>query len=450
MNKITDGIKDLSLEPSIPWIDKYKPKKLKEYLGNLSELVKIKDWLKHWNRKKSKSMIIFGPTGSGKTTLAYVVAKRFKYNVVELNSSDIRTAKHLKKFKLLAETDSPFTKNLILIDDIEVSQDQGFIKFVGEILQSTQNPIILTCADKYERKVSTIKRKCSSIELQYPSKPELTTFLVSIIKKEKRILNKKILNELLDNSKGDTRYCIINLEFHSIPCKQKTKKNNIAKKEKKYNIFAGSNLLFNNKVSIEDKVNIICTDRFMFENYIEHNSIHTSQDLNHSVDRMDLLSDADLLSHSINANQNFSLIPYHANLLSGVTRNSKRKRIEFPNNIGKISKTNNNRVKRRKLLPKGSSFPLEEFHFIKQILYAPMITPEVNIYKQTFDELIRLSWTIDDWKEQLFEDDSLNEQKLPKKEITKRKTKFVKFYNKTIKTLKTNINLENKTIKKKK
>ena len=71
-------------------------------------------------------------------------------NVVELNSSDIRTAKHLKKFKLLAETDSPFTKNLILIDDIEVSQDQGFIKFVGEILQSTQNPIILTCADKYD------------------------------------------------------------------------------------------------------------------------------------------------------------------------------------------------------------------------------------------------------------------------------------------------------------
>ena len=71
-------------------------------------------------------------------------------------------------------------------------------------------------------------------------------------------------------------------------------------------------------------------------------------------------------------------------------------------------------------------------------------------YKQTFDELIRLSWTIDDWKEQLFEDDSLNQQKLPKKEITKRKTKFVKFYNKTIKTLKTNINLENKTIKKKK
>jgi hypothetical protein len=286
--------------------------------------------------------------------------------------------------------------------------------------------------------------------LQYPSKSELTTFLVSIIKKEKRILNKKILDELIDNSKCDTRFCIINLEFHSIPCKNKPKKINIAEKEKNYNIFAGSNLLFNNKVSTEDKVNIICTDRFMFENYIEHNSIHTSQNLEHCVNRMDLLSDADLLSHSINANQNFSLIPYHANLLSGVTRNSKRKRIEFPNNIGKISKTNNNRVKRRKLLPKGSSFPLEEFHFIKKILYAPMITPEVNIYKQTFDELIRLSWTIDDWKEQLFEDDSLNEQKLPKKEIIKRKTKFVKFYNKTIKTLKININLQNKTIKKKK
>jgi len=445
MNKITDGIKDLSLEPLIPWIEKYKPKKLKEYLGNLSELVKIKNWLKHWDRKKSKSMIIFGPTGSGKTTLAYVVAKRFKYNIIELNSSGIRTAKHLHKFKLLAETDSPFTKNLILIDDIEVSQDQGFIKFIGEILKSTQNPIILTCTDKYERKISSIKKLCSSVELQYPSKAELTGFLVSIIKKEKRVLNKKLLNELMDNSKCDTRFCIINLEFHSIPCKHKTKNVNVAEKEKKYNIFAGSSMLFNNNISTEDKVKIICTDRFMFGNYIEHNSIHTSQNLEHCVNRMDLLSDSDILSHSINANQNFNLIPYHAHLLSGVTCNSKRKRIEFPRNIGKISKMNSNRVKRRKLLPKCSSFPLEDFYYIKQILYAPMITPEINIYKQTFDELIRLGWTINDWKEQLFENDSLNEQKLSKKEITKRKTKFVKFYNKMAKVLKTNINIENKT-----
>lgn len=444
MNNVTNGIRDLSLDTSISWIEKYKPKKLKEYIGNLNELVKIKDWLKHWNKNKSKSMIIFGPTGCGKTTLAYVIAKRFKYNIVEINSSDKRIAKNLQKFKLLAETNSPFAKNLILIDDVEVSQDQGFIKFMGELLKITKNPIILTCTDKYERKIATIKRNCNSIELRYPSKAELTNFLHTIIKKEKRKLNKNLINKLIDKSKCDIRFCIINLEFYSIPCKNENKQLKLAEKEKKYNIFAGSNLLFDNNVSNQEKVNIICTDRFMFENYIDHNSINTSKDLDQCLYRMDLLCDADILSHSINTKQNFNLIPHQANLLSGVTKNSKRKRIEFPNNIGKISKTNSNRIKRRKLLPKGSSFKLEEFDFIKKILYAPMITPDTKIYQQTFDKLIKIGWTIDDWKEQLFEDNSLNEQKLPKKQITKRKTKFIKFYNKMAKTLKSTLEIENK------
>ncbi|SVA31424.1 uncharacterized protein METZ01_LOCUS84278, partial [marine metagenome] len=53
-------------------------------------------------------MLIFGPSGSGKTCLSHVVAKKYKYNVLELNSSDERNGKVMKKFKLLVETSSPF------------------------------------------------------------------------------------------------------------------------------------------------------------------------------------------------------------------------------------------------------------------------------------------------------------------------------------------------------
>jgi hypothetical protein len=49
-----------------------------------------------------------------------------------------------------------------------------------------------------------------------------------------------------------------------------------------------------------------------------------------------------------------------------------------------------------------------------------------------------------DWKEQLFDKSNLNSIKMEKKEITKRKTKFVKFFNKSIKSLKTNLKIENK------
>ena len=97
VNKIIRGIGNINLDDNLPWIDKYKPTKLKDFIGNLNKLIEIKDWLKNWIKSKSKPIIIFGKTGSGKTTLAHIVSQRYKYNVLEINSSDERTAKKLQK-----------------------------------------------------------------------------------------------------------------------------------------------------------------------------------------------------------------------------------------------------------------------------------------------------------------------------------------------------------------
>ena len=95
----------------------------------------------------------------------------------------------------------------------------------------------------------------------------------------------------------------------------------------------------------------------MFEHYIEHNAIPTSYNLEQCQERLTTLSDADLISSSINANQCFELLAYQYSLLSSVTRNSIRKRIEFPSYIGKMSKMNNN----KKHLPEEITFKLNKY-----------------------------------------------------------------------------------------
>ena len=165
VSELTQNVANLDLKVKfkpVSFIEEYKPIKLKNFVGNsnLYELVKIKNRLKDWKPSyKKKGMLIFGPSGSGKTCLSHVVAKKYKYNVLELNSSDERNGKVMKKFKLLVETSSPFIKDLLMIDDVEIStgSDQGFIKYINDLLKVTQIPIILTCSDKYERKIKTIK-----------------------------------------------------------------------------------------------------------------------------------------------------------------------------------------------------------------------------------------------------------------------------------------------------
>jgi DNA polymerase III delta prime subunit len=352
----------------------------------------------------------------------------------------------MKKFKLLVETSSPFIKNLLLIDDVEIStgSDQGFIKYISDLLKVTQIPIILTCCDKYERKIKTIKKYCSLIELSYPKKKEVFNFLSSLLKKEELEVDEDLINNLIKSSKCDIRYCLINLQFYSIPVpkEKKEKKEKINKKKIVYNIFDGSNLLFNNKVDSDTKKDIIYSDKFMYGHWIEHNYINTSKDLEQVVRRSDLMSDVDLFEHNIRSNQNFSLIPYQVNLLENVTRKSKRRRIEFPQTLGKMSRIKSNREKINKLLPGGVK--MEEFELVKKILYTPITTPTEEVYKKCLNFMMENNWTILDWKEQLFDKSNLNDIKLEKKEITKRKTKFVKFFNKSIKSLKTNLKIENK------
>lgn len=453
VSELTQNVANLDLYPKfepISFIEKYKPKKLKNFIGNsnLFELKKIKDWLKDWKpSSKNKGMLIFGPSGSGKTCLSHVVAKKYKYNVLELNSSDERNGKVMKKFKLLVETSSPFIKNLLLIDDVEIStgSDQGFIKYISDLLKVSQIPIILTCCDKYERKIKTIKKYCSSIELFHPKKKEVFNYLSSLLKKEELEVDEDLINNLIKSSRCDIRYCLINLQFYSIPVPKEKKegKEKINNKKKiAYNIFDGSNLLFNNKVDSDMKKDIIYSDKFMYGHWIEHNYITTSNNLEQVVNRSDRMSDVDLFEHNIRSNQNFNLIPYQVNLLENVTRNSKRRRIEFPQTLGKMSRIKSNREKINKLLPGGVK--VEEFELVKRILYSPIITPTEEVYEKCLNFMIENNWTILDWKEQLFDKSNLNDIKMEKKEITKRKTKFVKFFNKTIKSLKTNLKIENK------
>jgi len=443
VSKFAKNVTNLNIQSIL--IEKYFPTKLKNFIGdsNLYELKKIKDWLKDWKSSlKKRGMLIFGPTGSGKTRLAYVVSKKYKYNILELNCSDQRNSKVLKKLKLLVETDSPFIKNLLLIDDVEITtgDNQGFTKYINDLLKVTQIPIILTCSDKYERKIKTIKNNCNSIELFHPKKKEVFKFLTMILKKEGLSMDEEFINNLIQSSKCDIRYCLTNLQFYSIPISIKSS-NNLEDKNKKYNIFDGSNLLFNDKVDKETKINIINSDRFMFSHYIEQNYIITGNDLSQITDRAELLGDIDLITHSINSNQNFNLIPYQANLLENVTRRSKRQRIEFPEILGKMSKIRANCEKMKNLLP--SNMKSEEFDIIKPILYSPILTPNIETYENCFQIMVNNNWTIFDWKEQLFEKCDLNNNILDKKEITKRKTKFVKFYNKKFKFLKTNLKIEN-------
>ena len=79
------------------WTEKYRPEKIEDLLISKENLQKIHIWINGFIKKKdpniSNCLLIYGPPGCGKTSLAYIILKKYKYDIVELNASELRKQK---------------------------------------------------------------------------------------------------------------------------------------------------------------------------------------------------------------------------------------------------------------------------------------------------------------------------------------------------------------------
>ena len=83
------------------FFDKYRPNILDQYITNREQVEQAIRWINDYKNKvedPKKVLFIIGGTGVGKTLLADLLLKEFKYDKIELNSSDVRSQKKISDF----------------------------------------------------------------------------------------------------------------------------------------------------------------------------------------------------------------------------------------------------------------------------------------------------------------------------------------------------------------
>ncbi len=202
------------------WQEKYRPKTLKEFIGQEEIKKKVLDFIKNYKQQRKKALLLYGSPGTGKTSLIYIIAKELNLEILELNASDFRNKEQIQLIIGNAiKQQSLFSKGkIILVDELEgISghEDRGGIQELLRLIETTSYPIILTCIDPWHEKLRKIKSSSINLEMNPLLIGDLIKILYKISQQENIEVEPSILKEIAIKAKLDARACINDLQVLS-------------------------------------------------------------------------------------------------------------------------------------------------------------------------------------------------------------------------------------------
>ena len=232
----------------MPLIEKYRVDNLNDIKGQSIAVEEVRNFLRMFPAKKA--LILNGPVGTGKTSMALALAKENDLELFELNASDLRNRSSLEAvLKPSLEQQSLFGKSkLILMDEADgiTGSDRGGLPELIALISKTKVPIIITSNDIWKKKFSLLRKSCKIISLKELSDIDVKQIITEVLKKEDKKIKSETIDLIVKGARGDVRAALNDLE--SVILLGEENIDDISLREKKQDIFNDLKKLFQNQV----------------------------------------------------------------------------------------------------------------------------------------------------------------------------------------------------------
>ncbi len=185
------------------WVEKYRPEQLEGYVGNQAIIEKVKIYL---DSGDVPHLLFYGTAGTGKTTLAKLIAKNIDCDLMYINASDENNVETVReKIKNFASTIGFRQWKLIILDESDylTPNAQAALRNLMETFSKTTR-FILTC-NYVEKIIDPIQSRCQVFGITPPSKKDVAVRVSSILQLEKVTFKPEDLVSIINAGYPDIR-----------------------------------------------------------------------------------------------------------------------------------------------------------------------------------------------------------------------------------------------------
>ncbi len=353
----------------VPWTEKYRPKRVDEVIGNPDAKRKFVAWLNSWIRGKpaKKAALLYGPPGSGKTSIVHAAAYQFGWELIETNASDVRSSAALRRRVFSAATQGSIfgaRSKIILLDEVDgvnPREDHGGLRTILELIEISQYPIVLTANNPWDPRLRELRSLCELIEFRRLKKREVMKVLAEICRREGVDCDRAVLSAIASNARGDLRAAINDLQSLAMGRKRISLEdlNILGLRAEQATMFeiVRSILTARRPEQALGVLRLPSLDYEMLLQWLNENIIFQySPSLKAISDGYDALSWADIFLARMRRRQKWVLLPYALQLMTAGVASAREKppfkfvKYSFPEKLRRLSSLRNKRENMKRVL----------------------------------------------------------------------------------------------------
>lgn len=321
-----------ALVPSIPWSEKHRPTSIVRVIGNS----KAKEFVQQWfvARQWRQPLLIAGPNGIGKTSLAHAACRDFSFMVQECNSlpGDLLV---LVKELLSRKGEEQVA---LVLDEVHTYTPGERTELAKLLKKPLSMPVILVC-DELDQSMDALKSVCKLVRMyrQVGAVGDVTTLTRTVLKAESKGLYPAQLNLIHAAACGDLRRCIIMLE---LACKTRRCRST----DERADLFvdslfdAASSLLYSRPRQVSFDQGTALFKQHDLMTWMVHENYADACELESAVAVASYLSDVDMLdSHSSHHCHEHAATLACAAVMT-LPRASSLPRLTFPSSLATFSR----------------------------------------------------------------------------------------------------------------